>query len=268
VGGVVMRKYRFVPVVLAILSLGVSMAYEILTNNLPNFEDIPWGIWAFIGFIFIQTVVLIWDNWRINNSKPLIKLKDFDFEVKHLAKNMPWAVCAYIDVYNEPKDYAINDVNAYGVYPTITWIEKHTGDIKDENNGRWFYADEDKKNLGANKLLKADLEASGEPRRLHFTYSTTQSFALESLWRTPDNKNETKKRMSETGYDITILLRSNNGGEEKLYFYITPTTTEAWPFAALRCARLDEKTNEEVSVKYYDLKNLHDWEKQHPIDKE
>lgn len=244
------------PIGLAILSFGVSILLDLPQYNLPV------GIWLFVVFMFLQVGVLAWDNWAMKNAKPIIKLKDFGFEIKRLA-DKPWSVCAYVDVYNEPKEKAVNDVNAIGVYPNITWVDEHK-DTVDENNGRWFYADEDK--AGVDKLLSADLEASGKPRRLHFTYSVNQDMTLHSLWRKENGEDEAKRHGSQFGYYVKIHLKSTNNAKAEFYFQIKFKDTEAWPYQALRLERLD-KENGVVDFKTFDFLCLHNWEEQHKNDK-
>ena len=243
-------KYWLLPI-LAVLLLVASMAM--------NFIGSP-QILVWFGYVclFIEILILNLSISNMNNAKPVIKLVDFGFEIKTW-KNGPPSVCAYIDVNNEPKEGSLNDVNSLGVFPVIVWTDEHGDDI-DRNSGRWFIPNEDQE--GAMPLLTVDLEANGLPRRLHFTYNVSQNMVLQSLYRTNDNKNETKQRGSSRGYDITISLKDKRTSKAEFYFSIAPVATEAWPNYALRIELIDRKKGKVMDVRKFDLVELHRYEKE------
>ena len=194
----------------------------------------------------------------MSSGKPIIKLVDFGFEIKAW-NNGPPSVCAYIDVTNEPKEGSLNDVNSLGVYPTITWTDENSY-LVEENHGRWFIPNEDK--TGAIPLQTVDLDANGLSRRLHFTYSISQNMVLQSLYRTSDNKIDSKQRGEQRGYYITIDLKDKRTSKAKFFFRIVPFDTEAWPHYALRLEQIDRMKGKVIRVKEFNLLELHKYEKE------
>lgn len=243
-------KYGLLPT-LGVLLLVAGMAM--------NFTDNPQTL-IVLGFacLFVEILILNLSIFNMNNARPVIKLVDFGFEIKTWKKGPP-SVCAYIDVNNEPKDGALNDVNSQGVFPLIVWTDEH-GDVVDKNNGRWFIPNEDQE--GAIPLLTVDLDANGLARRLHFTYNISQNLVLQSFYRTQDGKNDAKQRGSPQGYDITISLKDKRTSKAEFYFRIAPVSPEAWPHYALRLERRDGKQGKVVDVKKFDLAELHRYEKE------
>jgi hypothetical protein len=250
--------WRFIKVIIpTILSailiwLGTTMNF-IVDPNLV--------IWA--GFVCLLIPIFLLNKEIVDarNEKPIIKLKDFGFEIKEWKDSRP-SVCAYIDVINLPKSSTINDVNSRGVYPTITWVDRN-GDTT-QNNGRWWIPNEDQE--GAVGQLFVDLDANGLPRRLHFTYSIMQNLGLQALWRSADNKMQIKLR-ANAPYEIKIFLKDKSLSEATFFFRITTIQPETWPNFLIRFQQLDKSNGKVLGTRNFDLAELHRFEKEKGYEK-
>ena len=248
-------KFMLLPT-LAVFALAASMAMNFISN--PQ-------LLVIFGYIclFVEIFILNISIYNANNAKPIIKLVDYDFEIKDW-KNHPPSVCAYVDINNEPKEGSLNDVNSLGVFPTVIWKDEND-EVVDKNHGRWFIPNEDQ--VGAIPLQTVDLDANGLPRRLHFTYNTSQNMVLQSFYRTSDNKIDAKQRGEPRGYYITIFLKDKRTTKAEFHFRITPIDTEAWPHYALRLEQLNGEKGKVIGVKKFDLAVLHNYEKEQGITK-
>jgi len=185
---------------------------------------------AWIVFVFIVTAAKdkkkqdeINNFNELQNSKPIIKLIDYGFEIKGW-ENGQYTVNAYLDLSNQPKEGSINDVNSKGVYPFIVWTNEHGKEI-DNNCGRWGIPNEDKLHTKISDLQTVDLDANGKPRRLYFTTGlyfpsdNNQSKKLYSWWRSLDGYNHSKIIIDSPTY-VIVDLKDNRTSTARFRFKI------------------------------------------------
>ena len=244
------------------IGLAAKTAWEMYTlvgSTGKTLQDHLWTVfWWFIIFV-VAVAVAIYERESgliiIKNAMPIIKLKNFGFEIKQWVKYPP-AVCAYIDVYNDPKKGTAKDLTAKNVYARILWVDD-TGKKVDENSGRWFYPNEDQDKLGAISLQTVDLGASGHARRLHFTWSSLQQKLIKLFWRADDKKMMMRQHTTSSSgvYKITICLRDNLGATAEFSFRLSLYQIDMYHTVALRIESLDKNENT-IEKREFDFNEL------------
>ena len=236
-------------------------ALLVIGDTMLNFAGSEYLTYAAFIILFLGVILTNISIYKRENSKPIIKLLDFGFDIKELGSGHPPAVCAFMIVNNQPKKDSLNDVGSTGVNPTVRWIDEH-GDSDNPNRGRWFYTSDEQKRMMDSELLTANLDANGMPRKLHFSYTVSKDWQIQSLWRTESNKIETRKKGSAQGYTIEINLKDKQLSDVAFYFKIARTSTSYYPEYELRLDRLDRKDGKVMDTKKFDLKKLHEFEKE------
>lgn len=253
-------------VLIAIIS-AAKTAWELYTlvgDAGQNLEERLLAIfWWFLVFVVMVAIALAqreFELHKIKKAKPIIKLKDFGFEIKTWKDKYP-TITAYIRISNTPNTNAIADTNIYRLFPTITWEDEEGNEVAN-NSGRWFIVngDEEKKI----DMQVVDLESNGMPRKLHFASSDSQSKLIETLWRDDGGITHTKVLRTSDRYKVSISLRDNKNTTAKFIFRISLYKINEHPFTALKLEIYNDKEKKFIDAKSFDFKNLDEFIKENP----
>lgn len=253
-------------VLVAILT-AAKTAWELYTlagNAGQNLQEHLWAIfWWFLLFVLAVAVAIYERETElrsIKNAKPIIKLKDFGFEIKTWKVGPP-TVVAFIWIYNEPRINATADTNVHRLYPTVVWEDDEGNEVAN-NSGRWFIVngDEDKKI----DMQLIDLESSGMPRKMHFASSRAQFKLIETLWRDDGGNTHTEQLHTSDKYRVSISFRDSKNTTAKFVFRISLYKTNESPYQALRLEILDGKKNKFMNAKEFDFNTLEKFTKDNP----
>ena len=253
-------------VLLAIVT-AAKTAWELYTlagNAGQNLQEHLGAVfWWFLLFVF-AVAIAIYDREKelrsIKNAKPIIKLRDFGFELKTWKVGAP-TVTAFIWIYNEPRPNALADTNVYRLFPTVVWDDDEGNEVAN-NSGRWFIVngDEDKKI----DMQVIDLESSGMPRKMHFASSSAQSKLIETLWRDDGGNTHAEQLRTSDKYKVSISFRDNKNTTAKFVFRISLYKTNKPPYQALRLEIFDSKQKIFVNAKEFDFNDLEKFTKDNP----